>query len=236
MTPRYTILICDDSEAERRRFYARQGDNFNIYGVERRGNEFVEVTRSTRWTSCISAFFAAQDWQAAGPRVLDLFYKRPLEDADQLERDFVARLRPFKQQFFRLKQRALAYLAPGGVTVLQRLREVDGVSPDELPVAVYTDKNFNFLPSEDLNTLYRLGAHSVHKDRDEDPSLQISPSSEYFRLLHAIERARSSVSAMRGVFISHGRSPDWMRVQMFLQNDERLSTVELEQLTMKDGR
>ena len=112
--------------------------------------------------------------------------------------------------------------------------EVDGVSPDELPVAVYTDKNFNFLPSEDLNTLYRLGAHSVHKDRDEDPSLQISPSSEYFRL-SPIERARSSVSGMRGVFISHGRSPDWMRVQMFLQNDERLSTVEREQLT-NEGR
>src|SRR3972149_3683421 len=135
--------------------------------------------------------------------LLDLFYKRPLANIDQLELDFVKKLLRFKKTFVRLKQQVLEYLIPAGVTVLRRIREQDRISAAELPVAVYTDKDFNFLPSEEFNNLYKLNAHTLHKDRDVDPLLQISPAAEYFKLLHAIERNRGDDARGRSVFISH---------------------------------
>jgi hypothetical protein len=36
------VLVCDDSERERMRFYTRQFDNFEVYGVEKIDGKFVE--------------------------------------------------------------------------------------------------------------------------------------------------------------------------------------------------
>ena len=231
MARRYTILICDDSEVERQRFYARQWDNFDIYGVERRGAVFIE-TDPIDSVDKLHQRILKMRAQGNLPDLvlLDLFYKRPLEDVEQLERAFVAELLRFKKDFLRLKRQALGYLVPGGVTVLTHIRQADGISAAELPVAVYTDKNFNFLPTEDLNVLYKLGAHTVHKDRDEDPLLQISPSAEYFKLLHAIDSNHSGPAEKDSVFISHGRSDDWMKIQLFLEKEAEFRTIELQQL------
>lgn len=232
MARRYKILICDDSEAERRRFYARQWANFDIYGVDFRDGAFVEIDSIDSVDKLYQRIiFMREHGTLPDLLLLDLFYKRPLEDIDARECEFVAELLKFKKEFFRLKQKALNYLLPGGVTFLSRIREVDRISAAELPVAVYTDKNFNFLPSDDLNTLYRLDADTVHKDRDEDPLLQVTPAAEYFRLLHSIERSRTREADKRSVFISHGRGVEWMKLQLFLEKEAGVSTVELSQVT-----
>jgi hypothetical protein len=129
-----------------------------------------------------------------------------------------------------LKQKVLEYLDPTGISVLQRIREVDRISSAELPIAVYTDKNFNFLPSEQFNLLYRLDARTVHKDRDDDPHAQISPSSEYLRLLNTIESGHGGASRLQNkIFISHGTSADWMKLQFFLERNTKRPTLELAQ-------
>ncbi|MFL6233292.1 MAG: TIR domain-containing protein [Thermoanaerobaculia bacterium] len=231
MSRKYRVLICDDSEKERQRFYSRQWSNFDILGVVKEGDRFVELDPIDSVDKLHQRVLTMRD-QGTLPDliVLDLFYKKPLPNVDEVERTFVEELLTFKQEFFRLKRKDLDHLVPAGITILQRIREVDRISAMELPVAVYTDKNFNFLPSEAFNLLYKLDVGSVHKDRDDDPLLNIEPSSEYFRLLHTIERNRSvSQTTQRRIFISHGRSPDWMQLQLFLEKELRISTIELTQ-------
>lgn len=177
---KYRVLICDDSERERHRFYKRQFGNFQFPGVVQTGKNFVEKDPLDSVDKLYKRILELREKRCLPDLVLlDLFYKKKLADVDAREREFVSELLTFKQKFLKLKQKALEYLDPSGIGLLQRIREVDQISPTELPIAVYTDKNFNFLPSTHFNLLYKLDAGTLHKDRDEDPLAQISPASEY---------------------------------------------------------
>jgi predicted nucleotide-binding protein len=230
MVKKYRIMICDDSEQERQRFYARQFANFNIPGVTRSGKRFLERDPLDSPHKLYQRVLQLRKKGELPDLILvDLFYKKPLPNISRIEKQFIGELLTFKKRFLQLKGKALTYLDATGIDILQRIREVDRISAAELPIAVYTDKNFNFLPSDQFNLLYRLDAESVHKDRDEDPSIQISPSAEYLKLLHAIERNRASVPNWNNtVFISHGRSSAWIELRNFLRKAKR-PTAELAQ-------
>jgi len=224
-------MICDDSERERQRFYARQFGNFDIPGVIRKGKRFIETDPLD---SVDKLYQRVLRWKKEGNLpdliLLDLFYKKPIPNVDLMERGFVTELLAFKEKFLLLKQKVLEYLDPTGISVLQRIRLVDRISAAELPIAVYTDKNFNFLPAEQFNLLYRLDARTVHKDRDDDPHMQISASSEYLRLLNTIEGARDGASRLQNkIFISHGTSNEWKKLQSFLERKANRPTLELAQ-------
>ena len=236
MTRKYRVMICDDSAMDRHRFYARHFDHFEIPGVEQRGNEFIEHDP----VDSIDKLYARiLEMRHAGRLpdllILDLFYKRALPDIDKHERDFVTDIVSVKKRFRRLRNKVMEYLEPTGVTLLQRLRETDRISAEELPVAVYTDKDFNLLPPDYFNLLYRLDAETFHKDRDDDPKSQITPSAEYLRLLHVIERSQAVPRWERRVFISHGKDPCWKELQHFLENQLERPTIELAQ-RISNGR
>lgn len=161
--------------------------------------------------------------------ILDLFYKRALPDIDQREKDFVTDIVAVKKQFRQLREKVMEYLEPTGVPLLQRLRETDRISAEELPVAVYTDKDFNLLPPDYFNLLYRLDAETLHKDRDEVPESKITSAAEYLRLLHVIERSQVVPRWERRVFISHGTNPCWQELQNFLEVKLARPTIELAQ-------
>jgi len=227
---KYRIMICDDSEQERQRFYARQFDNFKFPGVTRNGKRFTE---SDPLDSVDKLYQRIVRLRKAGNLpdliLLDLFYKKPLPNIKRIEQTFIAELLVLKKRFLQLKRKALNHLDATGIRVLQRIREEDHISALELPIAVYTDKNFNFLPSDEFNVLYRLDAETLHKDRDDDPSTQIAPGAEYLRLLNTIEHSRGSMPNWRNtVFISHGRSTAWKELQTFLKKAQR-PTIELAQ-------
>ncbi len=225
---KYRVVICDDSAAERQRFYARHFDHFEIYGVHRRGSLFVEADPMDS-VQKLHRFLLERQARNDLPDVvvLDLFYKRPIPGVDELEGAFIRDLLLFKAQFRALKNRASEYLSAAGVDFLTTLREEEKISADDLPVLAYTDKNFNFLPTDAFNALYRLDPEFVYKDRDDDePRSQISADTEYLRIVTKIRRsARRRKSA---VFISHGRSPSplWREVQQFLEQDLGIETLE----------
>lgn len=224
-------MICDDSEQERQRFYARQFDNFEILGVTRKGKRFIETDPLDSVDKLHQRILRLRkDGNLPDLILLDLFYKKPLPGIDLIEQKFVADLLVFKENFLQLKQKVLGHLDATGISVLQRIREVDHISSAELPIAVYTDKNFNFLPSDQFNLLYKLDAGTLHKDRDADPLTQISASSEYLRLLNTIEHSRGGISRQNSkIFISHGKSKDWMKLQSFLEKEAKRPTIELAQ-------
>lgn len=224
-------MICDDSERERQRFYARQFGNFEIPGVTRQGDRFIETDPLDSVDKLYQRILRLREEGNLPDLILiDLFYKKPLPGIDSIERAFVGELLEFKESFLRLKRKVLEHLDATGIDVLQRIREADCISPAELPLAVYTDKNFNFLPSDQFNLLYKLDARTLHKDRDDDPLMQISPSSEYLRLLNTIESSRGGVPLSRNkVFISHGTSKIWQDLQLFLEGQMQRPTIELAQ-------
>ena len=230
MTERYRVMICDDSATERHRFYSRHFDHFEIIGVIRRGGKFIETDPID---SVDKLYSRIHEMRKSGTLpdllILDLFYKRQLPDVEQRVKEFIDEIVPLKAQFRQLRDKVMAYLEPTGVALLQRLREVDNISADELPVATYTDKDFNLLPPDYFNTLYRLDADTFHKDRDEVTEWQITSSAEYFRLLHVIQRRQPTPHSDQSVFISHGKAPLWKKLQHFLNNQLGLRTIELAQ-------
>jgi predicted nucleotide-binding protein len=230
LAKKYRIMICDDSEQERQRFYARQFDNFKILGVTRHGKRFTETDPLDSVDKLYQRILRLRKkCDLPDLILLDLFYRKPLPNINTIEQQFIAELLVFKQRFLRLKRKVLEHLDATGISVLQRIREIDHISAAELPIAVYTDKNFNFLPSDQFNLLYKLDAETVHKDRDDDPNTQISPSAEYLRLLHTIEHNRNSIPNWKNtIFISHGRSTAWNELQTFLKRAQR-PTMELAQ-------
>ncbi|MCK9397153.1 MAG: nucleotide-binding protein [Methylobacter sp.] len=230
MTHKYRVMICDDSATERHRFYARHFDHFEIVGVEQHGDRFIETDPMD---SVSKLYTRIHQMRRAGALpdllILDLFYKRALPDVDQRERDFVDDIVVVKAQFRQLRDKVMEYLEPTGVALLQRLRETDHISAQELPVAVYTDKDFNLLPPDHFNLLYRLDAETLHKDRDEATEWQITPAAEYLRLLHVVQRSQTVPRWERRVFISHGTDPCWNEVQHFLETKLARPTIELAQ-------
>lgn len=230
MDDKYRVMICDDSEIERHRFYARQFDNFDIVGVKRSGDRFIE---SDPIDSVDKLYMRISQMRQCDMLpdllILDLFYKRPIANVEQREREFVDDVVALKAKFRQLRDKVMEYLEPTGVELLRRLREEDNISAQELPIAVYTDKDFNLLPPEYFNLLYRLDADSLHKDRDEIPEWQITPAAEYLRLLHVVQRSQTVPRRERRVFISHGTNPCWEKLQYFLEDKLGRPTVELAQ-------
>lgn len=230
----YKVVICDDSQAERMRFYERQFDNFEIYGVAREKGDYKETDPVDSVEKLHKILLDLRERQELPDIVLlDLFYKRPIPNVDELEKEFVAELAELKAKFIEQRMKVNKYLIPSGVELLKRIRLIDEITTDELPICVYTDKNFNFLLSEDFNTIYELDPGSIHKDRDfDEPNSMIPSSTEYFRILRMIEKNRArrkEISEKRRIFISHGSSEDWLRVQSFLEKELNIRTIELAQ-------
>src|SRR6266478_4060667 len=76
---KYRVMICDDSERERQRFYSRQFKNFDILGVVRKGHQFVETNPMDsvdKFYQRISELGKAKNLPDLV--LLDLFYKKPL--------------------------------------------------------------------------------------------------------------------------------------------------------------
>ena len=93
-------MICDDSEKERKRFYARQFDNFDIPGVVRKGKRFIETDPLDSVDKLYQRILRLRKHGKLPDLVLlDLFYKTPLPGIDLLERKFVAELLVFKKTF-----------------------------------------------------------------------------------------------------------------------------------------
>ena len=236
---KYTVLICDDSKDERFRFYERQFDNFNIFGVIKQDNTFIEINAIDSVEKLYKTIlYLRSNNNLPDLILLDLFYKRPLPNIDEVEKDFIKDLLLLKKNFREIKEKANFYLEPSGVELLKRLRLTDEITTDELPISTYTDKNFNFLLSNDFNTIYELDPGFIYKDRDfDEPSSMISSSSEYFRILQMIERSKISKKNKKqklSIFISHGRSKDWIEVQLFLEREMKRETIELAQ-QINDG-
>jgi predicted nucleotide-binding protein len=104
------------------------------------------------------------------------------------------------------------------VETLKRLR------PD-----LYGDfQGIQFAPETAMVNLNRAAANVMHYSRsqverlirDIDQILDIRPNRE-------LEQPKQE--ALRRVFITHGRSDDWRKVQPFIEKDVQLSTIELEQ-------
>jgi hypothetical protein len=236
MKKKYTILICDDSKEERKRFYERQYDYFNIYGVIKRKEHFIEVDPVDSVEKLHQLIRKLKNKKRLPDIILlDLFYKRAIPNVDEREEQFVKELLEFKQKFKEIKTKVNDYLIPSGVELLKTVRSIDQISPEELPICVYTDKNFNFLLSEDFNKIYKLDPSFIHKDRDfEEPNSRITPAIEYFRLLKIIERNKSiREKTGKKIFISHGHSAEWLKVQVFLEKKMFLGTIELAQQANK---
>jgi hypothetical protein len=222
------------------RFYERQFENFNIYGVIKKNDQFIEIDAIDSAEKLHKTLVELRKKNELPDIVLlDLFYKRPIANVDELEKEFIEELLILKAKFKELKIKINNYLVPSGVELLKRLRLVDKISPEELPISVYTDKNFNFLLSDDFNIIYELAPGSVHKDRDfEEPNSMIPPSTEYFRILRMIEQSKTNIeknSKENTVFISHGQSKDWMEVQIYLEKELGIKTIELAQ-EINNGR
>jgi hypothetical protein len=223
-------MICDDSSGERKRFYSRHFENFEILGVEKLGHKLIETDPID---SIEKLYKRIHEMRQSGTLpdllILDLFYKRNLPDVDIREQEFINDIVSLKKKFRNLRDKVMGYLEPTGVAMLKQLREVDNISDSELPVAIYTDKDLNLLPPEYFNTLYSLGAETLHKDRDEVPEWQITSSAEYLRLLHIIKRSKTILLSKQSVFISHGRANCWKKLQHFIEHDLARTTIELEQ-------
>jgi hypothetical protein len=220
-------MICDDSKEERLRFYRRQYKNFEIPDVEIEDGNFIE---KDPLDSVEKLYCKIHELKRIGELpdliLMDLFYLKNIDDARDIEKDFVIRINEFKREFRKLKSEANRYLVASGVDLLKRIRIDDGISESELMISAYTDKNFNFLSSEDFNSLYEMDQSFIYKDRDDDePRNQISSSSEYFRILKLIEKNKQHMG--NKVFITHGLSSDWSLVQNFIELKLKLSTVEL---------
>lgn len=227
---KYRIIICEDSKAERLRFYKRQYDNFEIHGVRKENDIFIEedpVDSVEKLHKLI--MHLKKERRLPDLVLLDLFYLRPIDNVADLEKEFIRDVNKFKDEFRRLRNQANNYLCADGVEFLKRIRLEDKISNSELPITAYTDKNFNFLSSDDFNLLYELDPSFIYKDRDDDePRSQIGASAEYFKLLRIIESSKGN--ADRGkIFISHGHSSDWLEVQRYIEHDLGLKTLELSQ-------
>jgi Predicted nucleotide-binding protein containing TIR-like domain len=230
-TKKYRVLICDDSPTERFRFYDRQFGKFEIHGVVRRKGKFYETDPVDSPEKLYDLICSLRKSNTLPDLVLlDLFYKKPVPNSALLEGRFIKKLLHLKKEFLSLKDRALLYLEPTGIDVLQKIREAARISRVELPVAVYTDKHFNFLPSDKLNLLYKLDAGDVFKDRDEWKDSQITASAEYFRILSAIEGSRGLSGRWKDkIFVSHGTNLAWTKVQNYLEKFLSRKTIELAQ-------
>lgn len=227
------VMICDDSKHERMRFYARQFDNFEILGVERIHGEFVEKVILDSPQALYQEVLKRRNTGDLPDLVLlDLFYKKDPK-VDGLEEAVVADIVAFKSRFLSLREQVLSYQTPSGMDVLRRIRKVDRISKEELPIMVYTDKDFNFLPPADFNELYELDPGFVYKDRD-DPNLRVTipVSAEYFRIMSAIDLSRVHKEKQR-VFLTHGHRDDWCHVQKFIETELFVPTIEFNQVAYR---
>jgi len=231
---KYTVIICDDSRTERMRFYRRQFDNFIIYGVRKEGSDFIEdiVFDSPNVLYRVLTGLR-RDGNLPSIVLLDLFYKRDLPDSDQIEQDAIREIVQLKDTFRAVRAKVLSYLSPDGMTLLRRIRLADKVSKVELPILVYTDKDFNFLPPSDFNSLYELDSGFAYKDRDDlELRSTIPVPVEYFRIVSAIEAAQAARRPPR-VFMSHGHSDDWECVQRYIRDDLGIECIEFNQVASK---
>jgi hypothetical protein len=152
-----------------------------------------------------------------------------IPSADALEQLAIADIVKLKSEFRNLRDKVLEYLTPSGLEVIRRIRNIDKISKEDLPILVYTDKMFNFLPPAEFNELYELDPGFIYKDRD-DPELRssIPASTEYFRIMSVLDRSRRHKQKQQ-VFISHGHKEDWRQAQQFLKDDLGVSVVEFNQ-------
>lgn len=219
-------MICDDSKSERYRFYSRHFEHFDIYGVKKIDGEFIETDILDSPYKLLPKLIKMKEQdQLPDLLVLDLFYfSEGVQDheIDEIGRD----IEDYKVEFMKLRDKVLSLNEPSGVDLIVALRNEVGISERELPILTYTDKNFNFLPPEKFNTLYALNSGSLYKDRDDAvPNSGISSLNEYRRLMRAMVPQEQS----RRVFISHGRSHDWVHVEFYINNSLRIETKELAQ-------
>src|SRR6266567_5699214 len=115
MAKRYRIMICDDSERERHRFYARQFDNFHIPHVERKGDRFIDIDPLDSVDKLHKRVLTLrEEGNLPDLILLDLFYRKPLSDIDSIEQAFVEELLHFKEDFLRLKRKVLEHLDATG--------------------------------------------------------------------------------------------------------------------------
>ncbi len=157
---KYKIIICDDSKDERFNFYYRQFDNFDIYGVNRINNKFVEHDPID---SIEKLYLLIRELRSKNNLpdliLLDIFYKRKIKNANELENKFIKDIKQFKNKFYTLRNEVNRYLIPSGIDLLKKIRKDDLISSFELPISSYTDKNFNF-PSK-----YFLSVQSCLENR-----------------------------------------------------------------------
>lgn len=225
---KYKIVICDDSMEERYNFYKRQFDNFDIHGVIKKDNAFIEFDPIDSIEKLHRLILSLKKVNKLPDLILlDLFYKKELVDTKDQEQKFKNDITKFKKKFHRLKEQVNAYLEPTGLDLLRQIRQQDSISSSELLISTYTDKNFNFLLNADFNTLYELNPESLYKYRGTEDD--ISSSSEYLKIVSLIEKKPHKHSDNDRIFISHGNSKDWMNVQKFLEQDMLIPTIELAQ-------
>lgn len=226
---RYSVLICDDSEYERFRFYERQFENFNIYGVSKSKGKFIE---RLKFDSPDSLHKEIKKLRVTGKLpdliLLDIFYPKS-GNLENISRDAIKEIILLKEKFRETREKVLSYLYPSGLELLRYIRNVDKISKTELPILAYTDKVFNFLSPNDFNELYELDPGFAFKDRDDaDLKSTIPPSSEYIRLVSAIESAKKT-DKRNSIFITHGRSEDWRELQSFLTDTLGITAIECAQ-------
>ncbi len=88
---KYRIMICDDSEQERQRFYTRQFDNFKILGVTRHGKRFTETDPLDSFDKLYPRILRLRkEGNLPDLILLDLFYKKPLPNISTIEQRFIA--------------------------------------------------------------------------------------------------------------------------------------------------
>jgi hypothetical protein len=225
---KYKIVICDDSKEERYHFYERQFDNFDIYGVTKNKNKFIEIDPIDSVEKLYNLIKILREKNELPDLILlDLFYKRKLTTVKEQEQKFKEDINNFKNEFYRLKQQVNTYLEPTGLDLLKHLRQQDFISSSELLISTYTDKNFNFLLNDDFNLLYELNPESLYKYRGNEDN--ISSTSEYLKIVRLIESNTQTYKNNNKIFISHGKSNDWKDIQIFIEKDLKIETIELAQ-------